>query len=61
MTSGPIGDFAESDLGTVTVTDYRFNLYTDQAELLTDRDSFPAFGWAWIRLEPTSEEILVNC
>jgi len=52
VTSGPSGDFAEFELGTVTITDHRFDLYTDHAEVLLDRGAFPAFGWAWIRLEP---------
>ena len=61
VTTGPIGDFAEFDLGIVTVTDYRFNLHTDYAEVIVDRGAFPAFGWAWVRLEPTFEETLINC
>jgi hypothetical protein len=61
VTSGPMGDFAEFELGTVTITDYRFNLYTDHADVILDRGAFPAFGWAWVRLIPTFEEILINC
>ncbi len=59
--TGPAGDFVEFDLGTITITDHRFNLYTDYAELLVDRGSFPYFGWAWIGLVPLSGEVQINC
>jgi len=61
VTNGPAGDFAEFDLGTVTVTDNVFALYTDHADVLYDRGSFPYYGWAWIRLVPTQAEAQINC
>jgi len=60
VTTGPSGDFAEFDLGTVTITDYRFNLYTDYAEVIVNRGAFPHFGWAWIRLAPALPETLID-
>ena len=61
VTAGPVGDFAEFDLGTVTVTGNRFNLYTDHAQVIVNRGAFPYFGWAWIRLLPVSPEQQINC
>jgi hypothetical protein len=43
--------FKEFDLGTVTITDSQFTLYTDGADVITDRDG-TSYGWAWIRLVP---------
>jgi len=60
VTSGPAGDFAEFDLGTITILDSRFDLYTDYAQDLGGT-AFPYFGWAWIRLEPTMSAQQVNC
>jgi len=59
--TGPIGDFAEFDLGTVTITDNMFSLYTDHADVITDRGAFPYYGWAWIRLVPAQTEYQINC
>ena len=61
VTTGPIGDFAEFDLGTVTITDNMFTLYTDHADVITDRGAFPYYGWAWVRLVPAQVEYQINC
>jgi hypothetical protein len=42
--------FREVILGNVTINDGFFNLYVQDADLLTG--SYPYFGWAWIRLLP---------
>ncbi len=54
VTSGPAGDFLEIELGTIKITNARFDLYTDHGEDLGGK-SFPFFGWAWIRLVPIAE------
>jgi len=38
----------EYSLGTVVITDGSFNIYVQDADLLSG--SYPYFGWAWIRL-----------
>jgi len=50
--SGPAGDFAYFDLGTVTVTDNEFALYTEHAEIVSNNVS-PWYGWAHLRLSPS--------
>ncbi|MFN2154937.1 MAG: hypothetical protein ACK2UX_06850, partial [Anaerolineae bacterium] len=57
---GVEGDFSEYELGTVTITDNRFALYTDHADVLIDRDA-RSYGWGWIRLVPVSNEVQINC
>jgi hypothetical protein len=41
----------EYSLGTVQITDGTFDLYVQDADILGG--TYPFFGWAWIRLEPT--------
>ena len=48
--------FREYSLGTVTVTDGNFDLYVQDADLRTGTgcgNTYPFFGWAWIRLVST--------
>ncbi len=52
VTSGNSGNFAEYTLGTVTVTNGSFDLYTRRADALTGGVNYPFFGWSWIRLVP---------
>jgi uncharacterized repeat protein (TIGR01451 family) len=59
VTTGPTGDFAEFELGTVTVTDSLFELYTDYAEDLGGT-AFEYFGWGWIRLEPVTADVQID-
>ncbi|MEM3551631.1 MAG: hypothetical protein QXV01_11145, partial [Candidatus Bathyarchaeia archaeon] len=44
-------EFAELNLGRVTITDGNFELYTRGADLIEGSDYF--YGWAWIKLVPT--------
>ncbi|MBN1657283.1 MAG: hypothetical protein JXA93_02725 [Anaerolineae bacterium] len=53
VTSGVSGDFADYELGTVTVTGGQFDLYVQNADPLTGGVEYLFYGWAWIRLVPT--------
>jgi hypothetical protein len=52
VTSGNSGNFAEVPLGTVTVTNGTFDLFTRRADALAGGVNYPFFGWSWIRLVP---------
>ncbi len=52
--SGTSGDFAEYGLGSVTVTNGIFELYTQRADALPGAGDYPFYGWAWVKLIPQS-------
>lgn len=52
VTSGISGNFSEYPLGTVTITNGSFDLYTRRADALAGGVNYPFFGWSWIRLVP---------
>jgi hypothetical protein len=47
-------EMAELPLGTVTITDGNFQLYTRGADLLSGQDY--SYAWGWIKLIPTTAE-----
>ncbi len=50
--AGGTDQHEEYSLGTVNITDGTFNIYVQDADLLSG--TYPFFGWAWIRLMPVS-------
>jgi hypothetical protein len=52
VTSGSAGNFAEYTLGTVTVTNGTFELFTQRADELAGGTGYPYYGWAWLQLVP---------
>ncbi len=53
VTSGVSGDFADYELGTVTVTGGQFDLYVRNGDSLSGGNDYPFYAWAWIDLIPT--------
>jgi hypothetical protein len=53
VTSGVSGDFADYELGTVTVTGGQFDLYVQNGDPLSGGNDYPFYAWAWIDLIPT--------
>jgi hypothetical protein len=50
VTSGNSGNFTEYTLGTVTVTNGVFELFTRRADPIAGGNNYPFWGWAWIKL-----------
>jgi len=53
-TSGTAGSFNEYTLGTVTVTGDLFELFVNNADMLSGGSTYPYYGWSYIRLIPLS-------
>ena len=53
VNGGNSGNFAEYTLGTVTVSNGTFELFTRRADAIPGGVDYSMYGWSWIRLVPT--------